>query len=456
VPRKVRDSNLETRTARARLRTAAKPYFRLIEPGLHLGYRKLTSGPGTWVVRRYAGDGKYAVKNLTTADGALVIADDHSDSDGVMILTFGQAQERAKEQRIGGAGPIPTVRLAIESYIAERDARETRRKGRSVRSDAHRLGRHIIGRDQRGKRKAIAATKLADLSLDALDENDLRKWRAGLRDMTSSSKQRIINDLKAALSGAYAANRSRLSPSLPATIKHGLKAVSGYDEESEPLARDNQILTDAQVSRLIRAAREIDNEQEWEGDLYRMTIALAATGARFSQLARMHVSDCQADKNRLMVPRSRKGKGKSGNVAVQVGRDVLTALLPATAGRAGSAFLFERWRHRQTAPNKWERSGRAAWQSASEYERPWEAIRERAKMPDVIPYALRHSSIVRGIRANLPIRLVAAMHDTSVVMIERHYAKYIVDGLEELAARAVVPLVPPEKRTGKIVPMRRA
>jgi hypothetical protein len=77
-------------------------------------------------------------------------------------------------------------------------------------------------------------------------------------------------------------------------------------------------------------------------------------------------------------------------------------------------------------------------------------------MPDVIPYALRHSSIVRGIRANLPIRLVAAMHDTSVVMIERHYAKYIVDGLEELAARAVVPLVPPEKRTGKIVPMRRA
>jgi hypothetical protein len=60
----------------------------------------------------------------------------------------------------------------------------------------------------------------------------------------------------------------------------------------------------------------------------------------------------------------------------------------------------------------------------------------------VIPYALRHSSIVRGIRQGLPIRLVAALHDTSIQMIEKHYARWIVDGLEELAARSVVPLVP--------------
>jgi hypothetical protein len=38
-------------------------------------------------------------------------------------------------------------------------------------------------------------------------------------------------------------------------------------------------------------------------------------------------------------------------------------------------------------------------------------------------------------------------------MIERHYAKWIVDGLEELAARAVVSLMPPEK-LGQVVPMR--
>src|SRR5262245_62431524 len=82
VPRKVRDSSLETRTARARLRVAHKPYFRLIEPGLHLGYRKLASGPGTWLARRYNGAGAYTLENLRTADGTLVIADDYSDADG--------------------------------------------------------------------------------------------------------------------------------------------------------------------------------------------------------------------------------------------------------------------------------------------------------------------------------------------------------------------------------------
>ena len=73
--------------------------------------------------------------------------------------------------------------------------------------------------------------------------------------------------------------------------------------------------------------------------------------------------------------------------------------------------------------------------------RPWAAIIARAGLAaGTIPYALRHSSIVRGLRAGLPVRLVAALHDTSSAMIEKHYAAYIVDAMDELAARAVVPL----------------
>jgi hypothetical protein len=50
----------------------------------------------------------------------------------------------------------------------------------------------------------------------------------------------------------------------------------------------------------------------------------------------------------------------------------------------------------------------------------------------------------------LPVRLVAALHDTSIVQIERHYAAFITDALDELAARAVVPLAPTEP-TGTVV-----
>src|SRR6476469_9239207 len=106
MPRKMRDAALETRTARSRLKVAHKPFFRLIEPGLHLGYRKLASGPGTWLVRQYSGEGRYTVENLRTTDGTLIIADDYSEADGAQVLSFAQAQERAQMRRSAAGKPI--------------------------------------------------------------------------------------------------------------------------------------------------------------------------------------------------------------------------------------------------------------------------------------------------------------------------------------------------------------
>lgn len=100
-----------------------------------------------------------------------------------------------------------------------------------------------------------------------------------------------------------------------------------------------------------------------------------------------------------------------------------------------------RWRYVQAKGPQWIKDRRGPWTSASEITRQWKSICDSLQLRNAVPYALRHSSIVRAIRSGLPIRLVAAMHDTSVTMIERHYSRYIVDGLEELAARAVVPLI---------------
>ena len=112
-----------------------------------------------------------------------------------------------------------------------------------------------------------------------------------------------------------------------------------------------------------------------------------------------------------------------------------------TNGRKGHETLLLRPRRQQIAPIKWEKYERAPWRSAAELTRPWAAIVAKAGLaPATVPYALRHSSIVRGLRAGLPVRLVAALHDTSSVMIETHYAAYIVDAMDELAARAIVQL----------------
>ncbi len=143
-----------------------------------------------------------------------------------------------------------------------------------------------------------------------------------------------------------------------------------------------------------------------------------------------------------MMPGSYKGRGgNGGSVLIPVGDDVIEVLLPAIVGRPKEAPLFERWNHEQEPHSLvWKRSERGPWKTA-ELTRPWRAIRERriAGSHSLCP---RHSAIVRGLRNGLPIQQVAKLHNTSVTLIERHYAKYIATTLEDLARAAVVPLVP--------------
>lgn len=436
----LKEAPITTRNARARL--PAGLHWRGIDPETHLGYRKGKRG-GNWLVRWRNGEG-YRQAPIGITDDAIGVGT--LDYNAAIRTARAMVEAARAEAKAKADGPIPTVRSAVESYITTRNARHSRRAGRPVRSDAdHRLSHYVIGQKARGKQEAILAAPLADVPLHALKENHLLSWRTNLpAELKETTKQRLTNDLRAALNAAHAANRKRLDAAFATVVKHGLKAIKADDDDDIPIARENQVLTDAQVARVLRATQEIDAEQHWEGDLFRLVVVLAATGARFSQIARLRVGDVQHTHSRLMVPVSRKGKGrKNGATAVPVGKDVLHALLPAVTGRRSDAMLLERWRHKQRPGSiEWHRDGRDGWRNASEIVRPWGEIRERASMPELIPYALRHSSIVRGIRANLPIRLVAALHDTSVEMIERHYAKWIVDGLDDLAARAVVSLVP--------------
>ena len=63
--------------------------------------------------------------------------------------------------------------------------------------------------------------------------------------------------------------------------------------------------------------------------------------------------------------------------------------------------------------------------------------------PEVTAYALRHSSIVRQLLAGVPVRVVAHAHDTSVLMLERTYSRYISDHSDVLTRRALLDLAEP-------------
>ena len=315
-------------TAKARSRLDFGVHWRRLDAEAHLGYRK-GKRSGVWFVRwRNHHDG------ANYKQAPVGVANDVNDKLAEGTLTFEQAVTQAREHvtrsrteaAAQAAGPAPTVRTAVETYIRERNARDSRRAGREVRSDAgHRLRRYVLGQEERGSQEAVEAASLAAVHLHALQEDHLLTWREDLPvELKATTKQRLINDLKAGLNAAWprlSAEQKKLNPTFPSIVKDGFKAERIDDDDETSVARDNQVLTDAQIGTILRAAREIDDEQGFEGDLHRIVVCLAATGARFAQARRMRGSDAQWEEQRLMVPGSYKGRGgNGGSVPVPVGR----------------------------------------------------------------------------------------------------------------------------------------
>lgn len=431
MARTVRDVRLDSRSARERLAVRKKPYFRSIDAGKHVGYYK-GSRAGSWVARTSSG-GRYVERKLGTAD-------DVRDANGRDVLSFSQAQAAAREwfdelarsAEAKAAGPSPTVRKAVEDYIEARDKREKARQGRAVNSSAaHKLKLHVLTDDA-----------LAGVELSALDAATLKKWRKALPG-TAASRQRVTNDFKAAL------NRAAPNAIVRLAIKDGLATPHDQGPDSEAADIENKVLTDDEARSLLKAIRDGGDE-----DLYRLCLVLASTGARFAQARRLRVRDVQPQRDRIMMPASHKGRvgGQARPpVPVPVGKDVLDALAPVMRGRKADEPLLERWRHIQTAPATWERDRRGPWIAAAELARPIRAAVKAAELPaSASAYSFRHSSIVRALREGLPVRLVAQLHDTSIQMIERNYTRFMAHALEELARKAVVPMVT-EDRASNVV-----
>ena len=79
--------------------------------------------------------------------------------------------------------------------------------------------------------------------------------------MAEASARRVANDVRAALNFAARNHRDKLPSSIRETIKDGFAAARGVKVEND---RPKQILSDADIKRLIVAAYEVDDEA-WLG-----------------------------------------------------------------------------------------------------------------------------------------------------------------------------------------------
>jgi integrase len=403
---KPRTSKLESPTARLKLAVRRKPYWITISPGIALGYRR-NHGAGTWSVRCYS-HGDEWIKRIA-------LANDYEPPDDNNVLSYWQAIDKARamvREATGRNGSRPlTVAEALDRYEKDLIAR-----GAGAYNATH-VRVHLT-------------PVLAERLVAVLTADELIRWRDELlvAGMTPQNYNRMRKGLRAALN---------LVAERDPRITNGRAWKVGLKDLPDSHNARNVILSPTEVARLVHCAYEIDRR------FGRFVEVLVVTGARPSQAARLTVGDLQSD--RLMMPTSKKGRGRKiiHRYPTPIPSKLAAALADDANGRPlGGPLLLDpdgsAWGYNRRSHHKRKLFRQAV--IAAELD------------PNVVtPYALRHSSIVRMLKRNIAIRLVASHHDTSVLMIERNYSAYIVAHSDELI-RASLPDISPA-RAENVVPL---
>jgi integrase len=412
MARAVRDARLETRSAREKLKARGKPYFKALDPGLHLGYRKGAAG-GKWVLRRYLGDGAYEVETIA-------VADDKADAgDGEVVLNFQQAQQEARKKHVehmraakglpADGGPY-TVRACIEDYLA---FLETNRK---------------TGRDARYRADALILPPLGDIPCAELTKDMLRAWLGNLaaspprvRTRRGQIQQhRWVDDDEGRRRRKAAANRvlANLKAALNRAWRDGKIETDAAWRRVEPFkgadAARVRYLSIEECRRLINAA---------EGAFRDLVRAALATGCRYGELAALEVADFNADSGTLRVRQSKSGRSRH----VVLTEEGIALFSRLAAGRPGSELLLRR-------PNgePWGRNNQ---------QEPMAAACEHARIePPAGFHSLRHSYASHAVLAGAPLLVIARnLGHSDSRMVEKHYGHlsqgYVADEIRRAAPR---------------------
>jgi len=410
MARRVHDKALDSRDARRRLKIRGKPYYRAIERGLHLGYRRLGGGQaGTWVARHYIGGQSYEVQKIG-------IADDVSDADGAAVLDFWQAQEAAREAMVerahrahGKHGPI-TVGDAMDEYLRFLD------------------GNRKSGADARYRDRALIRPVLGDIEVAKLTADKLRQWMMQLARTPARLRTReglkqqyaALDTVDAKRARKASANRTLtvLRAALNRAWKDGKVSSNAEWSRVEPFENVNtariRYLTVAEAKRLINAC---------DPDFRLLVQAALETGARLGELVALEVHDFNSDTGTLAIRQSKSGKSRH----VVLTEEGTAFFSQVCAGRPGHATMFVK------ADGKpWGRGHQGPLMAAA---------CERAKIsPSIGFHGLRHTWASLASMAGVPLMVVAKnLGHRDTRMVELHYGhlapSYVADAIRAGAPR---------------------
>lgn len=290
MARTPRESKLDSRTARLKLSPRRDPYWRVIVPGLFIGYRRLAESSGTWVVRRRAGD-RYKINRVG-------IADDFSDEDRVAVFTYAQAIEKARRIVAGehlaaarhhGDGWTVSDCLAyyFETELAGKRGTEGIRP--TVKHHVADLGPRLVNalraEHYRAWLSKVAVSPVRrrgrEVPVDRDDEEAVRSRRA--------SANRVWGTVRAAIDYAWCNDK------LKGAEPHW-KKVSPLDLGEAPVPR---MLDDDEARRLLNGC---------DPEFRPIVEAAFVTGARYGELCRLVVSDYDYERRSVRIRQTKSSK----------------------------------------------------------------------------------------------------------------------------------------------------
>jgi len=405
MPRAVRDTRLETRTARQKLAVNRHPYKRAIESGLILLYYR-GKNRGSWSVRIYNS------KASKYEEYKLGLADDRRDEDGIEVLDFKQAQEKAKEKsaentrlRTGNrkVGPY-TVKNAVDDYLEWFKAHR-----KSYRDVENRMNCHVLPHFEDQPVQELTRDEIEGwhrkLALSRARVGGHKGKKKRYRDSEPRARKvtanRMLAYFKAALNKAHMGGKVLCNP-----VWKTVEPFRGVEKARV------EYFSEDEIKRLINAA----------GPEVRPLIQAALyTGCRFSEIAQLKMNDFSAKDGTIFIEQSKSARSRF----VPLTAEGVKFFEYVTAGKLSQDHIFT-----NSNGDHWKQLDNKAFNQA----------REAAKANHKGTFhSLRHTYATLMLNNGASLEVICKiLGHHSIAITEKHYA-HMADSVKKQAVEQYLP-----------------
>ncbi|CDK97854.1 Integrase family protein [Magnetospirillum gryphiswaldense MSR-1 v2] len=392
----VRDAKLDSRNARSKLPIQHKPFWRVIDQGCHLGYRKGIRG-GVWRARYLVTQGKYA-------ETVLGKADDVQDADGLEILSFSQAQEAARswfslQVRKQAGLPVTeskgfTVSDVLDLYLAW--FLQHRKSYVTLKNAVEAHVRPALGNIEIS---ALTPQKVRTFHEQIAQAPPRRRgWDKQKTQQTTtpmsleqkrqrrSTANRVLTTLKAALNHAYTEGRI--------SSDEAWRRVKPFRNVDSARVR---YLNESECKALV---------SHCTGAFADLVQAAILTGCRYGELIKLKANDVNFDSGTVLITDSKSGQSR---------HVVLTEEGQVFFKRALNGIAVEQLIFQRDDGNEWGKSHQS---------RPLAEACDKAEIrPQISFHTLRHTHASHLAMRGAPLPVIAAqLGHSDTRMVEKHYA----------------------------------